>query len=142
MEALTDLNTFTKTLTDKGYDGYFLTQSGYPGKLKESIGRYLKDSCEKEESLSGSEFILSGYLKWKGSDQPSIECNMWVKFEKGTFDLHKMEVVQKDRFGQLLKHIELKNLSVTTVPKANMAIAMVSDGIKPKAVHGSRRFKL
>lgn len=142
METLTDLNTFTETLTNKGYDGYFLTQSGYPGKLEESISRYLKDSRKKEESLSESEFILSGYLKWKGNNQPSIECNMWVRFEKETFDLHKMKIVQKDRFGQLLKHIELKNLSVATVPKANMAIAMISDGIQHKAVQRSRCFKL
>ena len=51
MEALSDLNTFAKILTDKGYNGYFHTQGAYAGKLKDSNTDYLK-SCQKgEESL-------------------------------------------------------------------------------------------
>lgn len=37
-----DLDTFAKTLTEKGYDGYFLTDGGYPDKLKDSISRFWK----------------------------------------------------------------------------------------------------
>ncbi|MCX2680761.1 hypothetical protein OOZ15_12480 [Galbibacter sp. EGI 63066] len=143
METLTDLNTFTKILTDKGYDGYFLTQSGYPGKLKESIGRYMEACRKGTEDLPQDEIAITGYLKWEGSDRPSVECTMWVKHEKGTFDLQKIEVTKNDRYGQLLKHSKLTGLSVATVPKANMAIAMVSDGIKQRAMPGNKRhFKL
>lgn len=41
METLSDLNTFAKILTAKGYSGYFHTQGMYAGKLKDSIGDYL-----------------------------------------------------------------------------------------------------
>ena len=34
MKQLLDLDTFVKTLTDKGYNGYFQTEASYPGKLK------------------------------------------------------------------------------------------------------------
>ena len=37
MKQLLDLDTFSKNLSDKGYNGYFHTQSAYPGKLKDSI---------------------------------------------------------------------------------------------------------
>ena len=43
MEALSDLSTFAKILTDKGYNGYFHTQGAYAGKLKDSISEYLEN---------------------------------------------------------------------------------------------------
>lgn len=33
MKQLLDLSTFAKTLTDKGYDGYFQTEGAYPDKI-------------------------------------------------------------------------------------------------------------
>ena len=63
MEALSDLNTFAKILTDKGYNGYFHTQGAYTGKLKESISDYL-ESCQKgTDSLPKQDLLLTGYLQ-------------------------------------------------------------------------------
>jgi hypothetical protein len=66
---------------------------------------------------------------------------MCVKHLNGKFSLQKMEISRKDRYGQLLKHSELTNLSVITVPKATEAIAMVSDIPKQKDVRQIRRFR-
>lgn len=142
MEALSDLNTFAKILTDKGYNGYFHTQGAYAGKLKESISDYL-ESCQKgTDSLPKQDLLLTGYLQWSGDDKPRVECSMWIKYLNGKFSLNKMEVARKDQFGQLLKKSELTNLSVISTPKAAEVIALVNDEQKQKAGKSPKRFKL
>ena len=142
MEALSDLNTFAKILTDKGYNGYFHTQGAYAGKLKDSITDYL-ESCQKgADSLPKQDLLLTGYLQWSGEDKPRVECSMWVQYLNGKFSLNKMEVAKKDRFGQLLKKSELANLSVISAPKAVEAVALVNDAPKQKAGKSPKRFKL
>ena len=142
MEALSDLSTFAKILTDKGYNGYFHTQGAYAGKLKDSISDYL-ESCQKgTDSLPKQDLLLTGYLQWSGDDKPRVECSMWVKYLNGKFSLNKMEVARKDQFGQLLKKSELTNLSVISTPKAAEVIALVNDEQKQKAGKSPKRFKL
>ena len=142
MEVLSDLNTFAKILTEKGYNGYFHTQGAYAGKLKESISDYL-ESCQKgADTLPKQDLLLTGYLQWSGEDKPRVECSMWVQYLNGKFSLNKMEVAKKDRFGQLLKKSELANLSVISAPKAVEAVALVNDAPKQKAGKSPKRFKL
>ena len=142
METLSDLKTFAKILTDKGYNGYFHTQGAYAGKLKDSISDYL-ESCQKgTDSLPKQDLLLSGYLQWSGDDKPRVECTMWVKYLNGKFSLNKMEVARKDQFGQLLKKSELTNLSVISAPKAAEVVALVNDEQKQKAAKSPKRFKL
>ena len=142
METLSDLNTFAKILTEKGYNGYFHTQGAYAGKLKESISDYL-ESCQKgADTLPKQDLLLTGYLQWSGEDKPSVECSMWVNYLNGKFSLNRMEVARKDQFGQLLKKSELTNLSVIVVPNAVEVIALVNDEQKQNVGKISKRFKL
>ena len=142
MEALSDLSTFAKILTDKGYNGYFHTQGAYAGKLKDSISEYL-ESCQKgADTLPKQDLLLTGYLQWSGDDKPRVECSMWVKYLNGKFALSRMEVAKKDGFGQLLKKSELVNLSVISAPKLTEAVALVNDEPKQKASKSPKRFKL
>ncbi|MBD3906116.1 hypothetical protein KBJ98_01485 [Flavobacterium sp. F-328] len=142
METLSDLNTFAKILTDKGYNGYFHTQGAYAGRLKDTISDYI-ESCQKgTDSLPKQDLLLTGYLQWSGDDKPRVECSMWVKYLNGKFSLNKMEVARKDQFGQLLKKSELTNLSVISAPKAAEVVALVNDELKQKAGKSPKRFKL
>ena len=142
MEALSDLNTFAKILTEKGYNGYFHTQGAYAGKLKDSITDYL-ESCQKgADTLPKQDLLLTGYLQWSGEDKPSVECSMWVNYLNGKFSLNRMEVARKDQFGQLLKKSELTNLSLIVVPNAVEVIALVNDEQKQNVGKISKRFKL
>ena len=142
MEALSDLSTFAKILTDKGYNGYFHTQGAYAGKLKDSISEYL-ESCQKgADTLPKQDLLLTGYLQWSGEDKPSVECSMWVNYLNGKFSLNRMEVARKDQFGQLLKKSELTNLSLIVVPNAIEVIALVNDEQKQNVGKISKRFKL
>ena len=142
METLSDLNTFAKILTDKGYNGYFHTQGAYAGKLKESISDYL-ESCQKgADTLPKQDLLLTGYLQWSGEDKPSVECSMWVNYLNGKFSLNRMEVARKDQFGQIKKKSELTNLSLIVVPNAVEVIALVNDEQKQNVGKISKRFKL
>ena len=142
MEALSDLSTFAKILTDKGYNGYFHTQGSYAGKLKDSISEYL-ESCQKgADTLPKQDLLLTGYLQWSGDDKPRVECSMWVKYLNGKFSLSRMEIAKKDSFGQLLKKSELTNLSIISAPKLTEAIALVNDEQKQNLGSSSKRFKL
>ena len=142
MEALSDLNTFAKILTEKGYNGYFHKQGAYAGKLKDSISDYL-ESCQKgADTLPKQDLLLTGYLQWSGEDKPSVECSMWVNYLNGKFSLNRMEVARKDQFGQLLKKSELTNLSLIVVPNAVEVIALVNDEQKQNVGKISKRFKL
>ena len=142
METLSDLNTFAKILTEKGYNGYFHTQGAYAGKLKESIGEYLENCQKGTDSLPKQDLLLTGYLQWSGEDKPSVECSMWVNYLNGKFSLNRMEVARKDQFGQLLKKSELTNLSLIVVPNAIEVIALVNDEQKQNVGKISKRFKL
>lgn len=77
MEAISDLNTFAKILTAKGYDGYFHTQGAYAGKLKASISEYLAGS---PKGVVKQELLLTCFLQWAGEDLPRVECLMRVKY--------------------------------------------------------------
>lgn len=142
MEALSDLKTFAKILTDKGYNGYFHTQGAYAGKLKDSISEYLESYQKGADTLPKQDLLLTGYLQWSGDDKPRVECSMWVKYLNGKFSLSRMEIAKKDGFGKLLKKSELANLSVISAPKLMEAVALVNDEPKQTAGNSLKRFKL
>src|SRR5690606_39301043 len=100
MEAISDLNTFAKILTAKGYDGYFQTQGAYAGKLKDSISEYLADN---PKGIAKQDLLLTGYLQWAGDDKPRFECCMWVKFLNVIFFLYIMKVARYVKFGHCHK---------------------------------------
>jgi hypothetical protein len=143
MKQLPDLDTFAKILIDKGFDGYFQTQVAYPGKLKESITEYM-EACKngKERSDRDGNFLLSTYLQWSGDDNPSIVCNFWARQENDGFDIQKMEIKSKNRYGELLKKAELKNLSINSIPTLKEAIAEVSVFHQQKLSSPKRGFRM
>lgn len=140
MKQSLDLNTFSRVLGDKGYDGYFTTQAAYPGKLKDSLSEYLEACAAGKETLK-TQLLLTGYLQWSGDDKPSVECLLWVKYERGNFELQKMDIVKKDQFGLPLKRCSITNLSAESVPKASEAAALVKEVTGQKTIQSGRRFK-
>ena len=143
MRQLPDLDAFAKNLIDKGFSGYFQTQVAYPGNLKESISEYM-EACNnsKERSDRDGNFLLLTYLQWSGDDKESIECDFWVRQENEGFDIQKMEIRSKDRYGQLLKKSELKNLSIGSIPTLKEAIAQVSVFPQQKLSSRKRGFRM
>ncbi|EEI92319.1 hypothetical protein HMPREF0765_1934 [Sphingobacterium spiritivorum ATCC 33300] len=143
MKHLLDLDTFAKTLTDKGYDGYFQTEASYAGKLKDSISRFL-EACNNgtDKPMLPNIMMLKTYLEWNAYDRPKVECNMWVKYENGLFDVQKMNIERIDQYGQLLKQSKLTDLSANSVPTKKEAIVQVSEKPKEQLSNQNRRFRM
>ncbi|MGJ1526237.1 hypothetical protein ACR79H_11285 [Sphingobacterium spiritivorum] len=143
MKQLYDLEMFAKTLTDKGYDGYFHTEAAYADKLKDSINGFL-EACEKgtDKPMLPNILLLKTYLQWNGDDKPKVECNMWVKYENGSFDVQEMDIERTDRYGQLLKQSKLTNLTTGSVPTVKEAIAQISEKPKEQTVSRKRGFRM
>lgn len=137
-----DLDTFAKTLAEKGYDGCFITDGGYPDKLKDSIGRFL-EACENGANLplQANRFLISTYLEWNGEGKPYTDCNMNVRHEDGKFDVQEMNIERKDRYGNMLKKSELTNLMTETVPTVKEALARVIEEPQKKNVYRKRGFR-
>lgn len=143
MKQLLDLDTFAKTLTDKGYDGYFLTQADYPDKIKDSISRFLEACKHGTDQLLFSDLLpVQTYLEWNGEDKPKVSCHFWLAHENGKFDVRKMDIEKTDRYGQLLKKSELTNLSTSSIPTAKEALAQVSDTPAKQLSSRNRGFKM
>ncbi|MGJ1303522.1 hypothetical protein [Sphingobacterium multivorum] len=143
MKQSLDLDTFVKTLTDKGYDGYFHTEAAYADKLKDSINRFL-DACENgtDKPLYANSFSLRTYLEWNGEDKPKTECYMRVRYEDSKFDVQKMNIERTDRYGHSMKKSELTNLTTGTVPTAKEALAKVLDTPKQQFSSRKRGFRM
>jgi len=143
MKQLLDLDTFAKTLTYKGYDGYFLTQANYPDKIKDSINRFLEACKNGTDKLLYPDLLpLQTYLEWNGEDKPKVSCHMWLAHENGKFDVRKMEIERTDQYGQSIKKSELTNLTTGAVPTRKDALALVSDTPKQKLSSPGRRFRM
>jgi hypothetical protein len=145
MEQLLDFDTFVKTLTDKGYNGYFHTESAYAGKLKDSISEFLEAwNNGKDAPLVANYLHLSTYLEWNEEDKPKVECNMRVKYQSGKFDLQETEMYIKktDRYGQLLKQSKLTNLTANSFPTVKEALAQVSEKPKEHIAPRERGFRM
>lgn len=140
METLSNLETFAKILTDKGYDGHIHTQGAYPGKIKESIEAYLK-SCENGTDAPpyGEHMMLTTYLKWNTEDDPHVVCSMYVKHLNVKFFLDKMEINLASEGCQSIKKVVLTNLTVVTAPTRLEAVDMVWDILKFKPEKSVKR---
>ncbi|MFB9080188.1 hypothetical protein ACFFLS_12165 [Flavobacterium procerum] len=145
MKLLLDLDAFLQTLKDKGYDGYFHTESCCAGELRESISGFLKLWKNGSDApLSAGYLHLSTYLQWNGQEKPSVQCNMWVKYENGKFDLEQtqLHIKRTDRYGQLLKESKLKNLTADSIPTLKQALALVSEKPKEKVKAPKRGYRM
>jgi hypothetical protein len=145
MKLLLDLDTLVKTLVDKGYDGYFHTESCCAGKLKNSISGFLEAwENGNEAPLLANHLHLSTYLEWNGEDKPKVQCNMWVRYENGKFNLEETEmyITRTDRYGQLLKESKLTNCSASSVPTVREAIAQVSETPTEEIALRKRGFRM
>lgn len=128
MKQSFDLNTFAKTLSDKGYNGLFLTQAGYPGKVKDSIGSFLEACRNGTDKPLFPDFLnLNTYLLWNGEDKPKVSCHIRVKYGNDNFEVQKMDIEKTDQYGHSMKKMELTNLTTESVPTVKEALAQMSD---------------
>ncbi len=116
---------FDEELKKKGYDNAFLTANAFPDKLQKSIGKYLYDSLLGKEAGLSSVFSLSTYLEWNGEEKNSVSAYMRARFRFGEFDIGEMDINYLSPYGGLIRRIELKNISLATLPDRRAAIELV-----------------
>lgn len=143
MGKLYGLDQFVRLLSDKGYSGYFLTGGAHPGKLKESLEAYM-DECRKGEApMLEDGLYLTTYLKWEGEDKDYVVCNMFIEHKDTQFDVRRMDISQKSRYGIVIKREELQGLCSDQVPDVKTAIEMVDDTCQRQSTSAKNRsFKL
>lgn len=145
MKHLLDLDAFVKTLKNKGYSGYFHTEGSCAGELKDSISGFLENWKNGIDAPRVANFLhLSTYLQCNGEDKPKVQCNMWVRYENGKFDLEQSQIhiTRTDRYGQLLKQSKLTCFAADSVPTAMQAITLVSEKNNQQIPPAKRSFKI
>lgn len=120
-----------KLMNEKGYDGHFLSNSSFPGKLRESLHQHLLEVLQGETYIR--QFYLTTYSHWKDEDRPHVKCDFKMKYDSWLgFRVDKMEVTRANRFGTI-KSVELrpdKNEDIPTREKVNALVGQKMRSLK------------
>lgn len=102
---------FVRALKEKGYDGAFLTNSAYPGTLKESLNAHLLGCLEKNEPIPP--FYLTTYAIWKGDDSPRVKCDLRISHHRDSgFQVNRFDLTYENQYGKIREmKIPVHNLS-------------------------------
>lgn len=108
------ISRFQLLMNEKGYDGHFLCNAGYPGKLKESLTQHLLDTLQGSTTVPP--FFLTTYSRWQDEESPYVKCDFKVKYNQSDgFHIDKMEITQGNQYGKI-KSITLPIVSNAELP--------------------------
>lgn len=119
------IDQFQDLMHTKGFDGHFLCNSDFPGKLRESLSRHLQEVLQGE--IHVRPFNLTTYSLWKDEESPYVQCDFRVKYDENTgFKVEKMEgMYVTDRSFNPLRTLEIRptdNQDLPTREKVNSTI--------------------
>lgn len=94
------IEAFDQLLKDKGYNGYFMSNFGFPGKLQETIRKHIFQSYISNKDLNP--IHLSTYTKWTNEEDPYVRCDFTVNYDdsKG-FSIKKIDIHFKNQYGNI-----------------------------------------
>src|SRR3546814_3852945 len=100
------IKTFGQLLNDRSYNGYFMSNFGFPGKLQETIRKHIFENFISNKDLNP--IHLSTYTRWRREEDPYVRCEFTVNYEdsKG-FNIQKMDIHFKNQYGTI-RSTELK----------------------------------
>jgi hypothetical protein len=85
---------------DKGYNGYFMSNFGFPGKLQETMRKHIFQSYISNKDLNP--IHLSTYTRWSNEENPYIRCDFTINYEDGKgFTVDKIDIHFKNQFGNI-----------------------------------------
>lgn len=122
-------------LSQKGYDGYFKTNMGYPDRLANSIHRYFEAFREGKEGSDCSTVSLYTYSQYNGEDQERVTCYFRAKYhqEKG-FELNRLLIERTSATGVVLGHKDLEIDQPMGIPDRQAANEMVTCPLTNKKI--------
>jgi hypothetical protein len=110
-------------LSNKGYNGYFMSNYGFPGKLQETIRKHILESYISNKDLSP--IHLSTYTRWSRDEDPYVRCDFTVNYDDGKgFDIQKMDIHFKNQYGNI-RSMEVKPQRDHEIPSSEEANSIV-----------------
>jgi len=129
-------------LKEKGYDGYFATRGGYPGKLPESLDSYLKAIARNEEQGPAFPCWLYTYSYWKDEESKRVTCHFQIDYSaEDGFHINKLHIRLLDEYGKLQNQKELAIHSKEGIRTREAANEWINEiPYRPK-IEGQRRIR-
>ena len=117
------IKAFNQLLNDKGYNGYFMSNFGFPGKLQETIRKHVFESYISNKDLNP--IHLSTYTRWSREEDPYVRCEFSVNYDdsKG-FNIQKMDIHFKNQYGNI-RSTEVKPERDHDIPSSEEANSIV-----------------
>ena len=119
------IDAFEKLMTTKGFNGHFLCNASFPGKLRESLQQHLLNVLQGTSQIRP--FYLSTYSNWTDEQSPYVLCDFKVRYDRTNgFIISKVEAQYKRHSScNPIKSIELRpqdNKDVPTREAVNSAV--------------------
>ncbi|MEO7988604.1 MAG: hypothetical protein ABI663_03625 [Chryseolinea sp.] len=126
------ITNFLQLMSERGYDGHFLCNTSYPGKLKESLTQHLLEVLQGRTSVPP--FFLSTYSHWRDEQSPYVRCDFKVRHSHSEgFCVEKMDIINGSSTGTI-KSITLPLKANIEIPYYEQANRMVLGGEKKRKI--------
>jgi len=114
-----------KLLKSKGYDGYFMSNFGHPGKLEETIRKHILECYISNQPLNP--IHLTTYTKWDGEERPYVRCHFNVNYdEEKEFQIREMSIHYNNVCGNIrMSRLTFRNN--TEIPDRQKANEITND---------------
>ena len=121
-----------KLLRDKGYNGYFMSNFGFPGKLQETIRKHFFQSYISNKDINA--IHLSTYTRWNNEEEPYVRCDFTVKYDDGKgFSIKKMDIHFKNQYGNI-RNAEITPKWDHEIPSSEKANSIVEQNSRRRQI--------
>lgn len=111
---IAELDQLMKT---KGYEGYFLSAGGHPGKLKESLTAFAASFFSGGEYGFNFPPALTTYCHWRDDRSESVQCRFILDFQEARgFQIKDVHLEKHDRYGLTVKKNTITVLKLSDMP--------------------------
>lgn len=116
---------FLHRMDERGYNGHFLCNASYPGRLKESLFQHLLGVLQGQTHIPP--FFLSTYSHWRDEQSPRVVCDFKVKYSNNKgFQVDRIDITSSSSTGKM-KSVTLPIKSNIDMPYCEQANRMVLD---------------
>ena len=89
------------------------------------MSRFIDEATVADLKKIQEGFHMETYLSWNGEEQERIFATFHAAFRNGEFEVSRMDIEYKNRYGIMIKNQRLDGLSTATLPDRTAAIAKV-----------------